>query len=87
MIEPSMEMISIVPLYPFFSKIKPIIVPSNKTIEVSIKGGDCALVIDGHGGDYIKKNSSFVVSAAKPVKIVHITEQNFYEKVKKNLMG
>ena len=87
MIDPSMEMISIVPMYPFFSKIKPMIVPKDKVIEISIKGGDCALVIDGHGGDYIKKNSSFIISASKPAKIVHIVGHNFYEKVKKNLIG
>ena len=87
MIDPSMDVISIVPMYPFFSKIKPMIVPPDKKIEVSIKGGDCALVVDGHGGDYIKKNSRFIVSAAKPVKIVRFVEHNFYEKIKKNLMA
>jgi NAD+ kinase len=87
MIDPTMQMISIVPLYPFFSKIKPMIVPANKEIEIFIKGGDCALVIDGHGGDYIKKNSRFIISAAKPVKIVNFVEQNFYEKVRKNLLS
>src|SRR3989338_5212621 len=87
MIDPSMEMISIIPLYPFFSKIKPLIVPKDKKIEVTVAGGDCALVIDGHGGDYIKKNSSFVIETATPVKIVSLFEQNFYEKIRKNLMG
>ena len=87
MIDPSMEMISIIPLYPFFSKIKPMIVPKEKRIEVTVAGGDCALVIDGHGGDYIKKNSSFLIETATPVKIVTLFEQNFYEKVRKNLMS
>ncbi|MBI4174902.1 MAG: NAD(+)/NADH kinase [Candidatus Aenigmarchaeota archaeon] len=87
MIDPSMEMISIIPLYPFFSKIKPMIIPKDKRIEVTVAGGDCALVIDGHGGDYIKKNSSFMIEAATPVKIVTLFEQNFYEKVRKNLMS
>ena len=87
MIDPSMEMISIIPLYPFFSKIKPMIVPKDKMIEVTVTGGDCALVIDGHGGEYIKKNSSFIIDVATPVKIVSLFEQNFYEKVKKNLMA
>ena len=87
MIAPSMEMISIIPLYPFFSKIKPLIVPKDKKIEVTVAGGDCALVIDGHGGDYIKKDSSFMIETAAPVKIVSLFEQNFYEKVRKNLMS
>ena len=38
MIDPSMEMISIIPLYPFFSKIKPMIVPKEKRIEVTVAG-------------------------------------------------
>lgn len=87
MIDPSLKMISIVPLYPFFSKIKPMIVPPEKRIEITIKGGDCALVIDGHGGDYVKKNSTFIVEAAKPSRVVAIALPNFYEKVRKDLMG
>ena len=87
MIDPSIEAISIVPLYPFFSKIKPMVVPKDKKILVSIAGGDCALVIDGHGGDYIKSGTSFIIESATPAKIVKIVEQNFYEKVRKNLMA
>lgn len=87
MIDPSLEVISIIPLYPFFSKIKPMVVPKDKKIEVNIAGGDCALVIDGHGGEYVKKNSTFLIEAATPVKIVTLFEQNFYEKVKKGLMA
>lgn len=87
MIDPSMEMISIIPLYPFFSKIKPMIVPKNKKIVVTIAGGDCALVIDGHGGEYVKKNSTFLIESAPPVKIVTLHEQNFYEKVRKGLIA
>jgi NAD+ kinase len=87
MIDPSMEMISIIPLYPFFSKIKPMIVPKDKKIEVSVAGGDCALVIDGHGGEYVKKNSTFIIEAAEPAQIVTLMPQNFYEKIRKNLMS
>lgn len=87
MIDPTMEMISVIPLYPFFSKIKPMIIPKEKKIEVTVAGGDCALVIDGHGGDYIKKDSTFLIESATPVKIVSLFEQNFYEKVRKNLMS
>ena len=87
MIDPSIEVIGITPLYPFFSKIKPMVVPKDKKIEISIAGGDCALVIDGHGGEYVKKNSTFMIEAATPVKIVTLFEQNFYEKVKKGLMA
>lgn len=87
MIDPSMEMISVIPLYPFFSKIKPMIVPKDKRIQVNIAGGDCALIIDGHGGEYVKKYSSFLIEAAAPAKIVTLHPQNFYEKVRKGLMA
>ena len=87
MVDPSLELISIVPLYPFFSKIKPMIVPKDKKIEVTIEGGDCALIIDGHGGEYVKPKTTFVVEVATPVKIVNLVPQNFYEKVRKNLMA
>ena len=87
MVDPSLEIISIVPLYPFFSKIKPMVVPKDKKIEVTVEGGDCALIIDGHGGDYIRPKTTFLIEAATPVKIVGIVQQNFYEKVRKNLMA
>ncbi len=87
MIDPSLSVISIVPLYPFFSKVKPKIIPHDKKVEVTVKNGDCALVIDGHGGDYVKRNTKFVIETTKPVKVVKIVEQNFYEKIRKGLMA
>lgn len=87
MIDPSLEVISIIPLYPFFSKIKPMVVPKDKKVEVDIRGGDCALIIDGHGGEYLKSKAKFLIEAAEPAKIVNIAPQNFYEKVRKGLMA
>jgi len=86
-VDPDMDAITIVPLYPFFSKIKPMILPTNKPIEVEIKGGDCALIIDGHGGEYVKSGTRFLIEKGKPVKIISLVEQNFYEKLKKGLMA
>jgi len=86
-VDPRMNTITIIPLYPFFSKLKPIIVPAEKKIEVEIKGGDCALIIDGHGGEYVKAGMRFMIERGKPIKIINIAEQNFYEKLKKDLMS
>lgn len=85
-LDPDMDAITIVPLYPFFSKIKPMIVPIDKKIEVEVKGGDCALIIDGHGGEYVKNGTRFLIEKGKPVKIIKLVEHNFYEKLKKGLM-
>ena len=86
-IDPSLKMITMVPLYPFYSKIRPLILPPDKKIEVSIKGGDCALIIDGHGGDYVSSDSSFVLEQGEPAKVVRIVKTNFYEKIRKGLMS
>lgn len=86
-IDPAIDAISVVPLYPFFSRTKPMIVPPHKKIEVEIKGGDCALVIDGHGGDYVKAESRFAIERAEPVRVVHFAEQNFYRKLKTELFS
>lgn len=86
-IDPSLKAVGIVPLYPFFSKIKPMTIPSDKKIEVDILGGDCALVIDGHGGDYVKSTSSFVVEAADPVRVVYFDEPKFYHRLNTKLFG
>ncbi len=86
-IDPKLPVIGIVPLYPFFNKAKPMVVPADKKIEVEIKSGDCALVIDGHGGDYVKAGSKFIIERAKPVKVIYFSEKNFYHKVKSQLLA
>jgi NAD kinase len=85
-IDPKLAVIGIVPLYPFFSKNKPMVVPMDKKIEIEIKSGDCALVIDGHGGDYVKAGSKFILEKGKPVKVISFTEKNFYHKVRNDLL-
>ncbi len=85
-IDPKLPVIGIVPLYPFYSKAKPMVVPVDKKIEVEIKTGDCALVIDGHGGDYVKAGKKFILEKAKPVKVIFFKEKNFYHKVRKELL-
>jgi NAD kinase len=85
-IDPRLPVIGIVPLYPFFSKMKPMIVPMDKRIEIEIKTGDCALVIDGHGGDYVKAGSRFIIEKGKPVKVMSFSERNFYHKVRHDLL-
>lgn len=86
-IDPKLPVIGIVPLYPFYSKIKPMIVPADKKVEVEIKSGDCALVIDGHGGDWVKGGSKFIIERGKPIKVLCFSEKNFYAKVRKDLMA
>ncbi len=86
-IDPKLPIIGIVPLYPFFSKAKPMVVPADKKIEVEIKSGDCALVIDGHGGDYVKAGTRFVIEKSKPVKVMFFKERNFYDKVRNELLA
>ncbi|MFH0949079.1 MAG: NAD(+)/NADH kinase, partial [Candidatus Aenigmatarchaeota archaeon] len=85
-IDPSLEVISIVPLYPFFSHIKPMIIPVDKKIEVVLKNSDCMMIIDGQEGEYLKKGTRIMIEKGDPAKIVHLSEQNLYEKFKKEFM-
>ena len=85
-IDPSLDVISILPLYPFFSNIKPLLIPASKKIEISIKSGDCAVIVDGHGGEYISKNSEFIIEKGDPVKIINLSEYSFFEKFKKEFL-
>jgi NAD+ kinase len=85
-IDPKLPVIGIVPLYPFFNKTKPMVVPIEKKIEVEIRSGDCALVIDGHGGDYVKAGTKFIIEKSKPIKVISFSEKNFYQKVRNDLM-
>jgi len=82
-LDPHLDAVIIVPLYPFNSKVKPIVVPANKKIHITVKSGDCALIVDGHSGDYFKADSEFVVEKAEPIKVVHFGENRFYDKFKK----
>lgn len=77
-----MDAISIIPLYPFYSKIKSFIVPSAKKVEVVVRSGDCSLIIDGHGGDYVKPNTTFIIERGTPLKVVRFSSQSIYDKVK-----
>jgi NAD+ kinase len=86
-IDPKLAVIGIAPMYPFFSKAKPMVIPWDKKIEVEIRGGDCALVIDGHGGDYLKNGTKLIVEKGRPVKVIIFKEKNFYDKVRHELMA
>lgn len=85
-LDPKLNATGIIPLYPFYSKAKPMVVPADKRITVTIRGGECALIIDGHGGDYFKSDASFVIEKAKPAKVITFGEQNFYERVRNVLI-
>lgn len=80
-IDPKLNVISIIPLYPFFSKLKPMVIPADKKVEVKVVGGECALIIDGHGGDYVSPGSEFILEKGKPVKVISFVEHNFYKKI------
>ena len=82
-IDHSLEAISIVPLYPFNSHIRPIIIPADKKVEVVLKSNNCALIIDGHTGEYAKEGTKFYIERGDPVKIAHLGDHQFYEKYKK----
>ncbi len=82
-VDPSVEVINVVPLYPFYSKLKPMVIPDTKVIEVNVKEGDCSVIIDGHGGEYIKNETTFLIEKAEPIKIIKLGEQNFYKRLKK----
>jgi len=86
LIDPSLDVIHIVPLYPFHSKIKPMTLPANKKIEVKINEGECALIIDGHTGDYLNPGTEFTIEKGDPLKVVSLEPYNFYDKFKKTYM-
>jgi len=44
------------------------------------------LIIDGHGGDYVKAGSEFIVEMGEPMKTVNIIDQDFYAKFKKKFL-
>lgn len=85
-IDPSLEVIAIVPLYPFFSKLKPKIIPATKKVEVIIKNGDCALIVDGHTGEYVKGGTRFTIERGEPVKVIYLTPSNFYGRLKEQFI-
>ncbi|MBI4018139.1 MAG: NAD(+)/NADH kinase [Candidatus Aenigmarchaeota archaeon] len=80
-IDASLDIISIVPLYPFYSRIKSFVIPPKK-VEVTVKNGECSVIMDGHGGEYVKPNTTFIIEKGSPLKVVILNEQNTYQKVK-----
>lgn len=86
LIDPDLAAICIVPLYPFYSKVKPIIVPADKKIDVRIKAGECALIVDGHGGDYVKAGAQFVVDRGAPLQVIKLVRDSFYARFKSKFL-
>jgi NAD+ kinase len=82
MADPSMQLISIAPLYPFFSKLKPLIIPADKKVHVKVKRGEVALIIDGHGGDYFAPEANFIIEKGEPSRIINLIDSSFYSKIK-----
>lgn len=86
LVDTSLDVISVVPLYPFYSKIKPFVMPANKKIAVKIKAGECAVIIDGHGGDYVSSEADFLIEKGEPLRIINLFNSSFYERFKKKFM-
>jgi hypothetical protein len=60
-------------------------VPADKKIEIKVNGGECALIVDGHGGDYFKKDARFVIEKARPAKVIQFEEPDFFGRVRRDL--
>ncbi|HLD49427.1 MAG TPA: NAD(+)/NADH kinase [archaeon] len=86
LIDPNLDVIKIVPLYPFFSKIKPMVIPAGKSIYVKIRHGECAVIIDGHEGEYMKGENEFIIEKGEPIKIAAFEEKNFYQRFKEEFL-
>jgi len=87
LIDPVLNVMGIIPLYPFFSKIKPMVIPDDKKIEVNVKSGDCCVIVDGHGGEYVKNDTQFIIEKSDPLKLINISKYNFYDKLQKEFLG
>lgn len=81
-IDPELRAISIVPINTFFSKVMPKVVPADKKIEITVLSGECSVIVDGHGGDYVKAKDKFVVETGRPLQLASLTEHKFYDKLK-----
>jgi hypothetical protein len=61
------------------------IVPASKKMEITVRG-DCALIVDGHAGDYFKDETTFIVERGEPMKVISLSAQNFYARFKKEFL-
>ena len=65
--------------YPFFLS------PSNSSIfPFNLTTGEIYSILIG--GEYISKNSEFVIEKGEPVKIINLQEHSFFDKLKKELL-
>lgn len=85
-IDPGLNAVSVVPVNPFFSTIKPKVIPADKRVEVLVRNGECSLIVDGHGGDYVRANTRFIVEKGEPLRIVHLLDKSFYDKFKQEFL-
>jgi NAD+ kinase len=86
LIDQGLDVLTLVPLYPFHSAIKPIVLPASKPVDVRVLSGDCALIIDGHTGEYVKAGGTFRVERGEPVHVVRLRPANFYARYKASFL-
>ena len=80
-IDPNIDIINIVPISPFNSKIKPIVVPIDKKIYAEMDSG--IIAIDGQW-EKMFINGKFTIQKGKSLKLITF-EDAFYRKLKEKL--
>ena len=79
---PTLDVINIVPVTPFNSKIKPMVVSTVEKIKVSVKNS--LVVVDGQKS--IQFTGTFTISKGKPLKVLIFRDINFYSLFKQKFL-
>lgn len=82
-IENSIDAIEIVPIFPFNSKFRPMVIPASHTIELYVESG--LIIVDGAWEKKIE-NKRLKISKGRPVRVAAFGE-DFYEKYKEKFLA
>jgi NAD+ kinase len=82
-VDPVIDSISITPVNSFYSSVKPLVVPANKEIRVTVKRSRASIVVDGQGVADVEPGESFIVKKGTDLKVINMKRYNFYEKLRK----
>lgn len=82
-IDPKLKALEIVPILPFNSTMKPMVIPDDRKIKLTADSG--FILIDGTWEKLVNKKK-FVIEKGEPVKVVSFGE-NFYRKFRQKFMA
>jgi len=86
LIDQSLDVIHIVPISPFNTKIKPFVVSADKEIKIKLKNKGGSVVVDGQKEESLEAGEEVTIKKSKPLKVITFKDNNIFRKYKEKFL-